>query len=830
MASQINAIDKQSVHKICSGQVVLDLATAVKELVENSIDAGATSVEVKFQNNGIGGFEVIDNGSGVDPSNYESLALKHYTSKLSTFQDLEKVATFGFRGEALSSLCALCHLTVITATKEQAPMGFKLEFDINGILTSKTPVARSVGTTLQLSNIFHTLPVRQQEFKRNIKREFAKALTIVQAYSIISTNIRISVSNQSDKKPSTRLMSTNGNKDLVANISNVFGAKLASQVVPFKIDLESIVGKGTVEGFISKPEWGIGRSSTDRQYFYVNGRPCALPRLSKALNEIYRTFISNQYPVIIANIKIPTDTYDVNVSPDKRTIFIHEEVKIAETVMDQLKEQLEPSRSTYQVNALMSSNPLKALADTIDNNNINTTNDSDSTPTFSNNIANSTQVTNTVSDRVEYSAYNTSTPSSSRFEPNFSTVKPFNTNSLSRGLNSPSGSRKFSTNSLNSFRSSSGSSDTNSLSSFKRSAPTTGSLLDYIIKKPKIEETSESLNEADTLEHETMEVDVIENGNTSEDFNTEENEMPISDDIEMSDEDEEQEPVFVGIKSTGGFWNTEGRTLRISSKMSDRLQNVNGKIPDETSLSSNTVEASTLTNASVKNTVDNEIATEALSRVISKPDFGRMRVLGQFNLGFIITALDDQDLYIIDQHASDEKYNFETLQQITRIETQKLLYPQELELTASEEHIVMDNLEIFKANGFGVEVLSDNEPTKRIRVVSHPVSKNTVFDKKDFSELIFLINEHPGEMVRCSRIRAMFAMRACHKAVRIGQSLNARHMAQIVSHMGEIDQPWNCPHGRPTMRHLLSLDQFKQSQPVREDRPLTFKGTFSFRK
>lgn len=76
-------------------------------------------------------------------------------------------------------------------------------------------------------------------------------------------------------------MSTNGNKDLVTNISNVFGAKLASQVIPFKVDLESIVGKGSIEGYISKPEWGIGRSSTDRQYFYVNGRPCALPKVKK---------------------------------------------------------------------------------------------------------------------------------------------------------------------------------------------------------------------------------------------------------------------------------------------------------------------------------------------------------------------------------------------------------------------------------------------------------------------------------------------------------------------------------------------------------------------
>ncbi|KAI8970244.1 histidine kinase-like ATPase [Mycotypha africana] len=144
MAAVISAIDKQSVHRICSGQVVLDLATAVKELVENSIDAGATSVAVNFKDNGLEGFEVIDDGQGVDPVNYESIALKHYTSKLSTFEDLESVMTFGFRGEALSSLCALCNITIITATKDQVPMGSKLEFDHNGKLISKTPAPRTV--------------------------------------------------------------------------------------------------------------------------------------------------------------------------------------------------------------------------------------------------------------------------------------------------------------------------------------------------------------------------------------------------------------------------------------------------------------------------------------------------------------------------------------------------------------------------------------------------------------------------------------------------------------------------------------------------------------
>ena len=106
-APSVQPIDRRSVHQICSGQVVLNLATAVKELVENSLDAGATIIEVKLKENGADLVEVIDNGCGVKPENFAALTLKHYTSKLRDFSDLANVETFGFRGEALSSLCAL---------------------------------------------------------------------------------------------------------------------------------------------------------------------------------------------------------------------------------------------------------------------------------------------------------------------------------------------------------------------------------------------------------------------------------------------------------------------------------------------------------------------------------------------------------------------------------------------------------------------------------------------------------------------------------------------------------------------------------------------------
>lgn len=109
----VQAIDKRTIHQICSGQVILSIATAMKELVENSLDAGATNIDIKLKNHGADILEVNDNGAGVEPHNFEALTLKHHTSKLKDFSDLASVETFGFRGEALSSLCALRYLKYI---------------------------------------------------------------------------------------------------------------------------------------------------------------------------------------------------------------------------------------------------------------------------------------------------------------------------------------------------------------------------------------------------------------------------------------------------------------------------------------------------------------------------------------------------------------------------------------------------------------------------------------------------------------------------------------------------------------------------------------------
>jgi len=210
---------------------------------------------------------------------------------------------------------------------------------------------------------------------------------------------------------------------------------------------------------------------------------------------------------------------------------------------------------------------------------------------------------------------------------------------------------------------------------------------------------------------------------------------------------------------------------------------------------------------------ENGSAEEELNKQIKKTDFARMEIFGQFNLGFLIVGL-GKDLFIVDQHATDEKYNFETLQRTTHIRPQKMVVAQGLELTAGDEATLIDHLEVFEKNGFKFEVDLEALAGRRVKLVAVPTSKNWVFGKEDIDELIFMLSDAGGDLegasIRPSRVRAMFASRACRTSVMVGTALSKADMRRLITHMGQIEQPWNCPHGRPTLRHLVNTDMISQ--------------------
>jgi DNA mismatch repair protein PMS2 len=215
---------------------------------------------------------------------------------------------------------------------------------------------------------------------------------------------------------------------------------------------------------------------------------------------------------------------------------------------------------------------------------------------------------------------------------------------------------------------------------------------------------------------------------------------------------------------------------------------------------------------------------ERLSLTVSKSDFEYMRIIGQFNLGFILavrpptSSSPHPELFIIDQHASDEKYNFERFTASTVLVSQRLVHPHTLELTAIEEEVILNNGNALAANGFIVEMdESGDAPTgQRARLTSLPMSKEVTFTPRDLEELLALLIETPPSsslesqyIPRPSKVRKLLASRACRSSVMVGKTLKSTQMENIVRHMGSMDKPWSCPHGRPTMRHLFGLEKWE---------------------
>ncbi|KAF9766491.1 hypothetical protein IL306_001115 [Fusarium sp. DS 682] len=981
----IKQIDGRTVHQIQSGQVIVDLCSVVKELVENSVDAGATSIDVRFKNQGLDLIEVADNGSGIAPANYPSVALKHHTSKLSSYSDIATLETFGFRGEALASLCALSIVSITTCQQGEAPKGTKLSFEPSGALKGTAVVAASKGTTVSVERLFHNLPVRRRELERNIKREWNKVIALLGQYACIQTNLKFSVSQQPTKGKRIHLFSTKGNPTTRENIINIFGAKTMTVLVPLDLTLEmqpSTSGSALqidpknksnskevrIVGHVSRPSHGDGRQTPDRQMFFVNGRPCGLPQFAKAFNEVYKSYNNSQAPFILADIQLDTHMYDVNVSPDKRSILLHDQNQLLDNLRTSLTNLFDSQDYSVPTSQLLSfknrtekqsntNTPFRPLSITpkkpLDDSQPDVELDEDSEESSpistvplgavrrvggSRSLEKNITSQNLISGWVERgattrpkdrgSAVSTSAqkpirsvrsspvqeePSLFVRSPSLSSesdendagkplpVRDFNkqlkANSTAKAIPSPAKNMPSelpesepqipATQPLR--RGQGGSSHNSPVKTTRgKATPETATIFigDEMIQDGA--STPDSHEGSAAVSEDEMEVDdppkpsfgsrltqiYAAGSNTtnggialrqeqaaegsdggviseSEDAETNSDNPTVE---PNNDGDAVSEPVTPvhgaerpgeqresndssPVPLPGETVTTEQKTqsLKSSVRKKESTAQLLQYLRTDESLIKLGMESwrSSLSPSQDLTTVDDEVtdlaaanAEEKLSLTIARKDFLRMRIAGQFNMGFIIATRpanvrseEDQEvtekneLFIIDQHATDEKYNFERLQEIQTVQSQRLVHPKRLELTALEEEIVLQNIPAIEANGFKVHVdMSGDEPVgSRCEVLALPMSREVTFSITDLEELIALLGEESSEskhIPRPSKVRKMFASRACRSSVMIGKALTHGQMETLVRHMAELDKPWNCPHGRPTMRHLCQLDSW----------------------
>ncbi|KAM0443725.1 hypothetical protein ACHAO4_010469 [Trichoderma viride] len=927
----IKQIDGRSVHQIQSGQVIVDLCSVVKELVENSIDSGATILDVRFKNQGLDSIEVQDNGSGIAPANYSSVALKHHTSKLSSYSDIASLQTFGFRGEALASLCALSILTVTTCLEQDAPKGSKLTFLQSGELENTSVVAAQRGTTVSVENLFHNLPVRRRELDRNIKREWHKVIALLNQYACILTNVKFSVSQQPTKGKRILLFSTKGNPSTRDNIINIFGAKTLAALIPLELDLE-ITPPGTrrgvrsdeisaanshgvrIVGHVSKPAHGEGRQTPDRQMFFVNGRPCSLPQLAKVFNEVYRSYNNSQSPFIFADVQLDTMLYDVNVSPDKRSILLHDQNSLLDTLRISLSQLFDSHEDSISITT--SAENVKLLSS---HNKVTKTEQPRQTPSkltieaytsvaSDPNSGDESSESNPASDSGESEQDDMTVPGLGARSVNTSLrgnrvgkqrlddgpqtsirangIQPpdpesFRQKSATLGDRSPPDEGSSTTSSTQSTPSHNKTprDDPSPIIHTQISAPSSMKSPDI----PAVDVSSHSLDNTTSPPRESnrftrtadLEDEPPESGRLRSKlfmFNQAKESLirsgPSQPDLESIIQPSPHVPKNIkdihnedpmdrsahglqsaaeeGVKSNATPTDDGSPTNRISagditaeSKVQssrparrkegtvdlvqhlrvqrDKVQRMStAHLPRRNFSSTYTTQS-----ASSVERIDASDAESKLPLIIAKGDFSRMKIIGQFNLGFIIAVKPVRrmstdsggkydELFIIDQHASDEKYNYEKLQNTTEIQSQRLVHPMRLRLTALEEEIILENSSALNANGFKVTIdTTGNLPVgSRCHLMALPLSREVTFKLEDLEELLSLLGDKSAEssyIPRPSKVQKMLAMRACRSSIMIGKAMTRSQMRSLVNHMGELDKPWNCPHGRPTIRHLNRL-------------------------
>ena len=241
-SNTIENLSKDSIHQICSGQVIINLSSIIKELMENAMDAGATKIIVELNQSGKESLMVKDNGMGIAEKNYSLITKKYFTSKLRKFTDLEKMQTYGFRGEALSSICAMGNVQIYTKTKDEECSN-ELHFNSSGELVSsikldsknKNSINFKNGSTILVDKIFQSLPVRRHQYEKNISREFAHLIQLMHSYALVCPSVSFSLFNVSQKRK--KVFETTGNGSLLQNISDIFGSTDSTNLVSCQLQM-----------------------------------------------------------------------------------------------------------------------------------------------------------------------------------------------------------------------------------------------------------------------------------------------------------------------------------------------------------------------------------------------------------------------------------------------------------------------------------------------------------------------------------------------------------------------------------------------------------------
>ncbi|XP_041367878.1 DNA mismatch repair protein Mlh1-like [Gigantopelta aegis] len=329
--STIKKLDEVVVNRIAAGEVIQRPANALKELIENSLDAKATNIQVTVKQGGLKLLQIQDNGTGIKKEDMEIVCERFTTSKLQKFEDLQTIATYGFRGEALASISHVAHVTITTRTSD-SKCAFRGCYLDGRLKEAIKPCAGNVGTQITVEDLFYNIATRRKAL-RSAAEEHAKIAEVVSRYAVHNCKVGFTLKKQGESMADVR---TPQNSSYVDNIRTLFGSSVARELLEVTHEDSRLSFK--IHGFVSNANYSMKKSVF---LLFINHRLVESLNLRKAIDTVYQAYLpKNTHPFLYLSLEIAPQNVDVNVHPTKHEVHFLYEDSIAESIQSAIETKL----------------------------------------------------------------------------------------------------------------------------------------------------------------------------------------------------------------------------------------------------------------------------------------------------------------------------------------------------------------------------------------------------------------------------------------------------------------------------------------------------------
>ena len=796
-------LDDLTINKIAAGEVIERPASVIKEMVENSIDAGADNITVEIKNGGISFIKVTDNGKGIAQDDLEIAFERHATSKIRSANDLETVTSMGFRGEALASIAAIANVEMISKTENQE-IGYRIVVEGGDVLEKEEAGCRT-GTSITVRNLFFNTPVRYKFLKKDYT-ESGYIEDVITRIALVHPEISIKLINTGKT-----IIQTNGSGDLKNVIYSIYGKNVAEGVLPVKYEYEDI----KVEGVIGKPE--IARSNRSNQLFFVNKRYIKDKTLSAATEQAYKGMIPiGKFGFVVLNIEMNPAKVDVNVHPAKLEVRFEEESKIFQAIYHAIKDSLLKgdlvADTTREESQEQNNNGLFQLRNT-NNNKIKEyiekeseikTNAKENMPKKVNMLSGKPMDTADILEKLRNLQQNIKkeVEANPEIKLNASYIKMSEKIKETENKLMQENEKKENEKKENESKEDINETNETNENLEKENIENNENQELKDNQEHGIEKTKEEINEKEINEAEkNMERAELQeeksNLENSENQNTEKENEESNTETQKETQEETQElnnQEFEEIKEK--LEKLQDNSYQEPVDFDEMYQKLFKTKPiknEEKNDEENKINAIDI----IKNNTSLFEEIEEYKKVPYK-------FIGIVFKTYIILEM-NKEMYILDQHAAHERIMYEKVKKNyysdKSKDSQMLLLPDIITLTHKEMDIAKENMAMFEKAGFSLEEFGENT----IKLTGVPTVCIDLDTKDLFLETLDEINT-VARTAKQEKEEKFIATVACKAAVKAHMALTVEEVDSLMEKLLELPNPFTCPHGRPTAIKMTQYD------------------------